>query len=299
MPEREIPNPDDEQLPPPPERTEDLPNQGIDTPAPAAAAPQTPWNREQFRDTWMSTGNNVTRQNDVLKQYGLTLDQAGRTTLPTGEVMDLRIGAKSGQNLAGWTGVGPTAGPGGDGGAAGGFGAGAGGMGGGGSANDVRGLLMQILTRSQQPIDPNSAEIAAPMEGAKLEAQRGLDAERKALAERLYAEGGGSGTNELQQGMQQAQERTATGLAGLRGQLMQRAAEQRQSQLQQALALAVQIGDAEQARAIQMEMARMQNALGQAELGQRARQWDDSFGLQGAQFQYLKDRDLMGAGLGQ
>lgn len=300
MAERDPYNPDQELQDTPTPPKQDLPAAPIDQAAPASTTPQTPWNREQFRDTWMATGNNLTRQNDVLKQYGITLDQAGRTTLPTGEQMDLRIGAKSGQNLAGWTGIGPTAGNGSGGDLGTMSGGGAMGSGGGtGSLGDVRSMLMQILNRSQQPIDPNSAEVKAPLEAANLEAQRGLDAERKALAERLYAEGGGSGTNELQQGMQQAQERTATGLAGIRAQLLQRAQEQRQSQLQQALALAVQSGDAQAAREIQMEMARMSNALGQAELGQRASQWNDQFGLNAAQFQYLRDRDLANAALGQ
>jgi hypothetical protein len=69
------------------------------------AQPSQPFQREQFRDQWMGTGTDVNAQNNLLSQYGLKADSAGRVTLPTGETLDLRIGAKSGQNLAGWTGV--------------------------------------------------------------------------------------------------------------------------------------------------------------------------------------------------
>lgn len=265
----------------------------------ATGTPQSPWNREQFRDAWMSTGTDVNRQNDLLGQYGLTLDKAGRTTLPSGEVMDLRIGANAGQNLAGWTGV-----PGGEakyGQASGSIGSGGGGTGagvsGGSFQDQIRQMLLQTLQGAQQPVDVNSAEIKAPYDAAAIDAQRGLDTERKLLAERLYAEGNGSGSNELTQGLQQSAERVGSGLATLKGQLVQRAMQQKQAQLQQALALAVQSGDAEAARAIQMQIAQMDAGLRSAQLAQQASQWNDSFGLQGAQFAYLKDRDLANAGL--
>ena len=67
-----------------------------------------PWSssqREQFKNEWMSTGTDVARQNALLAKHGLTPDAAGRVRLPTGETIDLRIGAKAGRNLAAWTGV--------------------------------------------------------------------------------------------------------------------------------------------------------------------------------------------------
>lgn len=59
--------------------------------------------REQFRDAFQATGTDVNAQNALLQQYGLQADPAGRVRLPDGEVMDLRIGAKSGLNQAAWT----------------------------------------------------------------------------------------------------------------------------------------------------------------------------------------------------
>lgn len=303
-------------LPDPPDANSDAPtppDAPASDPAPTAA-PKSPFNREQFRDAWMSTGTDVNRQNELLNMHGLTADGAGRFTLPTGEVIDGRIGARAGINQAAWTGVGPTAGPGGDGGSGGGgYGqtsgsiGGAGGAGAGGFMGSVREQLMKILQQSQQPVDANSDQITVPMEAAQNEAQRQLEGEQKALAEAQYAQGRGSASNELTQGIQQSRERVAGSLGNLRGQLLQRVAEQRVGQLQQALSLAVASGDAEAARALQMQLAQMQNSLQRASLsegarqfdlglGERRRQFDDSFGLDAARFRYQQDRDLVNAG---
>jgi hypothetical protein len=76
-------------------------------PPPAAPKPPpSPWDRNSFRDAWMGTGTDVGRQDQLLSQYGIQISGNGTATLPSGEIMDLRIGARSGQNLAGWTGVG-------------------------------------------------------------------------------------------------------------------------------------------------------------------------------------------------
>lgn len=65
-----------------------------------------PFQREQFRDAWMATGSDKAAQDQLLAQHGLTPDAAGRVTLPTGEVMDLRYGARAGGTQATWTGAG-------------------------------------------------------------------------------------------------------------------------------------------------------------------------------------------------
>lgn len=259
-------------------------------PPPPAAPPApsaTPYNREQFRDQWMGTGTNVGAQNTLLSQYGLSADAAGRVALPqdvnghSGETLDLRIGAKSGQNLAGWTDIGQNGGGGGasGGGAAGVAGSVSGAAGStGGFQGSVREMLMKFLNGANGPVDENSTEIRQPFDAAKLQAERGSADERSALAERLYAEGGG-GTNELAQGVMQGKERMAVGLGGIKAQLIQRATQAKQQQLQQALSLAVQSGDSEAARAIQLQIAQMGNALGYSQLNQQQGQWNDQYGL--------------------
>ena len=138
--------------------------------------------------------------------------------------------------------------------------------------SSIRAMLMKILQGASGPVDPNSPDIAQPYEAAKLSADRSLAGERSSLAERLYAEGGG-GTNELAQGIQQSSERNAVGLAGIKSQLIGRAFAAKQAQLQQALALAVQSGDLEAARQIQLQM------------------WNDRYGLDREDAQYQRDRD--------
>lgn len=72
---------------------------------PQAAAPQQ-FDRNAFRDEWMGSGNNVGAQDAILKKYGITLSANGTGTLPSGEIMDLRRGARAGDNTAQWMGVG-------------------------------------------------------------------------------------------------------------------------------------------------------------------------------------------------
>jgi hypothetical protein len=67
---------------------------------------KTPWDRNTFRDSWMGTGNNVGAQDALLKQYGLNISGNGTVTLPSGEQMDIRRGARAGDNTAQWMGVG-------------------------------------------------------------------------------------------------------------------------------------------------------------------------------------------------
>lgn len=74
-----------------------------------SAGPQAPtraFDHDTFRNAWMGTGNNVDAQNAILKQYGLTASPNGTVTLPDGAIMDLRRGAKVGDNTAQWMGVG-------------------------------------------------------------------------------------------------------------------------------------------------------------------------------------------------
>lgn len=132
----------------------------------------------------------------------------------------------------------------------------------------VRQILMDQLAKAGQPVDPNSPEIAATMSSASDAGQRASDAERTALAERLYAQGGGGlHTNELGQQIQQSGEKQAATLSTLKGQLMMNQYNQKAQQLQNLLSLAVQSGDAESARSIQAQIANLQAAVQREGLG--------------------------------
>jgi hypothetical protein len=71
--------------------------------------PQTPYSHDAFRDAWLATGSDVNKQNQVLTQFGIDPNKVsanGTVTLPDGSIMDLRQGAKAGNNTAQWLGVG-------------------------------------------------------------------------------------------------------------------------------------------------------------------------------------------------
>ena len=177
-------------------------------------------------------------------------------------------------------------------------GGGASGSGGSAFQDQVRALLMKTIGDSQQPVDVNSAEIKQPFDAATLDAQRQLQAGQKANAEAAYAQGRGSSSNELDQQNAQAREGVAGSLSTLKGQLVQRAVQTKVAQLQQALSLAVQSGDAESARQIQMQIASMNNMLGQQQLAQQGSQWNDQYGLNLQNAIYQRNRDAYNATLG-
>jgi len=293
-------DPNIEELPKPP-----------DEGAAAPAAPKTmPYNREQFRDQWMQTGTDVGKQNALLGQYGLSADAAGRVALPqdvnghSAETLDLRIGAKSGQNLAGWTDVGMNGNSNGTGGSGGfnGTGGGTGGASGSSPQQDaIRAALMAQLQKMGQPIDPNDPTISTQLNASSNLLERQRQQRRAAMAERMAASGlnpGGAGSGAMDQEIAAGFEDKASQLSGIQGQLMARANEQRISQLQQALSLAVQSGDAQSARDLQLQIAQMQQSMEQARLGQSQSQWNDTYGLQSARDQYERDRDAARAKAG-
>ncbi len=287
-------------------------------PGPATAPPPPPppsgtFNRDQFRDTLMSSVRNPTDLANFVNAHqsdygaGVQLLPGGKgdkIVLPDGSVIDAVIGAGAGGLGAGWTGAGtlqngvytappPAAGvPG---------GIGSGGAGGSDFQNQIRSQLLAILQSSQKPVDANDRQIAAQMNAAQRLSDRQVAQQRAAAAERAAANGllnGGQSSGGFDTEVQGINEDAAQGLQGLQASLFGRVAQQKQAQLQQALQLAVQSGDAEAARAIQVQLAQMDAQLRSQQLAQQASQWNDQFGLQGAQFQYLKDRDLANAGLG-
>lgn len=126
----------------------------------------------------------------------------------------------------------------------------------------IRELLMKRIQQDQAPVDENASGISEAVNAARLEQTRASDAERKALAERLYAEGSGSvDQNALTQGVQQSAERMGSSLATTRAQLIAREYQRKADDLNSAMQQALASGDAETAREIQMVLAQLQAAL--------------------------------------
>ncbi len=175
-------------------------------------------------------------------------------------------------------------------GAAGAPGAAAGAAGGGSFQDQTRALLMAQMQGLSGPVDGNDPAISAAMQAAQLEADRGHDLTRKDQAERMYAEGG-LNSNALGQAVQQSRERGAQGLSTLRGDLMMREVTNRRTQMAQLLSQALQTGDQESARALQMQLAQMDDRVRRLSLAQQQSQHDDSYGLNVQDAAYARDRD--------
>jgi hypothetical protein len=127
-------------------------------------------------------------------------------------------------------------------------------------ADQIRQLLMGQISQLSQPLDVNDSTIQVPFDAANLAQQRQLEQGKTDLAEQLYASGD-LNTAALREGNQQANERAATGLAGVRANLIANQLTQRANQLQQLYALAVASGDSESARQVQLELASIQAQL--------------------------------------
>lgn len=174
--------------------------------------------------------------------------------------------------------------------------------GGGGGFNDqIRALLMQQLQGASQPISANDPTIAGELQAQERGLERNRQDRRAAMAERAASQGllaGGASSGAFDTDVASGFEEKGQALSGLRAQVFQRELQSRRQQMSQMLGMALQSGDTEAARALQLQMVQMDNELRRAGLGEQARQWNDQFGLAGAQFQYGKDKDLALFGAG-
>lgn len=132
----------------------------------------------------------------------------------------------------------------------------------------IRALLMQRLQADSTPVDPNDASIAQPLSAASDQASRSQDQERKVLAERLYAQGGGNVDQaQLSQGIQQSAEKNALGLGSLKAQLITQALTAKRQDLSDAMQLAIASGDSDSARNISLQIAALNAELTREGLG--------------------------------
>lgn len=131
----------------------------------------------------------------------------------------------------------------------------------------VRAFLLEQLKAASAPVNESDANIAAPLSAARDETARATDTERTALAERLYAQGGGLNSNALTQGIQQSSERNAGTLSSLRSTLISNEYNARRTQMTQLLSQALASGNADAAQQIQVQMAALDAALKREGLG--------------------------------
>jgi hypothetical protein len=122
----------------------------------------------------------------------------------------------------------------------------------------VRAMLMDRLGKASQPVDENGLEIASPLSAARDETQRSQQTERTALAERMYAQGGGSlNSGALGQAIQQSSERNAGGLSQLRAGLITKAYDDKRQEMMGLLQMALASGDTESAQLLQAQISQL------------------------------------------
>lgn len=130
----------------------------------------------------------------------------------------------------------------------------------------IRQLLMQRLQGDQGPVDENSTGIAQALTAARDETTRASDTERNKLAERLYATGG-LNTDQITREIQQSGEKNAGALGTLRARLITQELSSRRDDMRSLLSMALQAGDSESARAIQLQLADLEAQLRRESLG--------------------------------
>lgn len=133
--------------------------------------------------------------------------------------------------------------------------------------DSIRQIISRRLAADQGPVDENSPQIQAALNASKDALTRQNTTERDALAERLYAQGGGLNTNAITGQIQQSNERTGTAQGTLRAQLLMSAYKDKFTELNHLLDLATQTGDTESARQIQVTLANLQAAVQREGLG--------------------------------
>jgi hypothetical protein len=133
---------------------------------------------------------------------------------------------------------------------------------------EVRKILMDHLKKAGDPVNENDLNIAAPLSAGRDEVQRSQATERTALAERMYAQGGGQlNSNALTQAIQQSSERNAGGLSQLRAGLISKAYSDKQAQLQSDLQMALASGDTQSAQLLQAQIAALGAAVQREGMG--------------------------------
>jgi hypothetical protein len=121
----------------------------------------------------------------------------------------------------------------------------------------ARQLLLDRIKAAGLPVDENSPGITDAVTAARDEGTRQSELERSALAERMYAQGGGLNTDAMGMKIQQSAEKQAMNVGGLRATLIMKEVDARRTELDQLLQMATASGDAENARQVQMAIAEL------------------------------------------
>ncbi len=167
--------------------------------------------------------------------------------------------------------------------------------------NQIRAMLMQQMQGYAKPVSMDDPGIQGEMAAQERTLERGRQDRRAASAERMAAEGlnaGGQGSGAMDAEIAAGYEDKGAAKTGLQAQLYSRELTARRDKLMQSMQLALQTGDAESARSLQMQMAQMDDQLRRMGLQQSQSQFNDNYGLQVNDAQYARDRDAARAKAG-
>lgn len=163
----------------------------------------------------------------------------------------------------------------------------------------IRQLIMERLGKMGGDPSLDDPALKAQSEAYRVSRERGAQQQRAAMAERAAANGtlqGGQSSGSFDTTLQGIYEDVGQDIAGNDAQLLGNETMQRRAEVQNLLNMALQSGDAESARALQLQLAKMDEALRKQQLSQQnrqfnadlgyrnraldqsGRQWDDQFG---------------------
>lgn len=172
---------------------------------------------------------------------------------------------------------------------------------GGAFQDQLRALLMQQLQGATAPVDERDPAIAGEMAMQTRLAERTRQERRAAAAERMAAEGlnsGGAGSGALDQEIASGYEDKGHQLSDVQSQLVGREVQNRRAQALSLMNMALQTGDNEQVRALQLRIAQMDDQLRRLGLTQQQGFHDDQYGLSLAEAQRQRDLDAARARAG-
>ena len=167
--------------------------------------------------------------------------------------------------------------------------------------NQVRQLLLKQLQEMSKPVSADDPLIAGELQAQERLLERNRQARRESFAERAAMQGllsGGQSSGAFDAEVASGFEDKGQALTGIQAQLFARELQGRRTQVAHLLNMALQSGDAESARALQLQLANMDNELRRYGLQQQQSQFNDQFGLQRSQFEYDMDRDAARATAG-
>lgn len=150
----------------------------------------------------------------------------------------------------------------------------------------MRDQLLSQLTGLSEPTSETSGDVAPALTAFNRQSDRDQQDNRDAIAERFYAQGGGSSLHSggFDTAVQQGRETAAGQRANFAGSTVLHASQQKRQQLQQMLATATQAGLMDSAQKIQQQIASVDAEIRRHGQGQQNRQFEKSLGQQNTQF---------------